>query len=67
MVIWRIYRQFPQVETEKVNIFNLHYKRKMRREELSRFRQENKNFCKKFKPKAQTVNWENVLQTAKKK
>ena len=27
-----------QIETENVNIFNLHYKRKMRREELSHYR-----------------------------
>ena len=55
------------VETENVNIFNLHYKRKMMIEELSRFRRKNINFCQKFKPKTLIVNLENVVQTAKKK
>ena len=45
-----MYRQIPQAETENVNIFNLHYERKMR-EELSDFRRKNINFCQKFKSK----------------
>ena len=50
MVMWRMYRQIPQAETENVNIFNLHYERKMR-EELSHLRRKNINFCQKFKSK----------------